>query len=238
MCPEINSNGRFCVLTAMHDPGEKGLEMKKYFVAPLFCAFALTGLFAGPSFADEAAKTIGVVDYSAIYKESTPALNAVKRLEKLQSSAVAKLETLQKALEEANKANDEAKKEQLSSELQALVYQLQGTLQSDQEHLAEAINAALGKTLEEYRAANNILVILSADTVKAYAPDVNITAEVMNLFNKVDVDFGPEPTVGTPAAQPEEKAEGSADEAQPEPQPAPAVPEAAPSDGTAAESGK
>ena len=208
--------------------------MKRIAAAPVFCAFALSTLFAAaPAFADESAKTIGVVDYSAIYKESTPALNAVKRLEKLQTSAVAKLETLQKALEEANKANDESKKEQLSSELQALVYQLQGTLQSDQEHLAEAINAALGKTLEEYRAANNILVILSADTVKAYAPDVNVTAEVMNLFNKVDVDFGPEPTVGTPAAQPEETPDtnGNASE---KPQPSAETPAEAP----AAEAGK
>ena len=81
--------------------------MKRTTAAPVFFAFASSTLLAAaPSYADESIKTIGVVDYSAIYKESTPALNAVKRLEKLQTSAVAKLETLQKALEEANKAND------------------------------------------------------------------------------------------------------------------------------------
>lgn len=178
--------------------------MKRTFLAAALASLALivmVGADAPARAASDAAKLpFGVVNAAKLYQESTPGKAGVARLEKLQNDAMAKLETMQADLKKAQDAKDDATAERLQVEMQGAVYAFQNALSAEQENVVSNIQAALEKSLEQYRTSRGLSGIFSSETMLSYSPDADVTDGVMELFNKQTVDFGPEPKLEVPAA--------------------------------------
>ena len=84
--------------------------------------------------------------------------------------------------------------------MQGAVYAFQNALSAEQENVVSNIQAALEKSLEQYRTEHGLLGIFSSETMLSYSPEADVTEGVMALFNKQKVDFGPEPKLEVPAA--------------------------------------
>lgn len=178
--------------------------MKRTFFAAALASLALAVLMgvSGPARAasDVAKVPFGVVNAAKLYQESVPGKAGVARLEKLQNDAMAKLEAMQTDLKKAQDAKDDATAERLQVEIQGAVYAFQNALTSEQENVVSKLQAALEKSLEQYRAGHGLFGLFSSETMLSYNPDADVTDGVMELFNKQTVDFGPEPGMDIPAA--------------------------------------
>ena len=171
--------------------------MKRTILAAALASLTLIVLVGsrGAALAADAVKPqFGVVNAAALYQDS------VARLEKLQNDAMAKLEAMQADLKKAQDGKDDAAAERLQVEMQGAVYAFQNALSAEQENVVSNIQAALEKSLEQYRTEHGLFGIFSSETMLSYSPEADVTEGVMALFNKQKVDFGPEPKLEVPAA--------------------------------------
>ncbi|MCH5277436.1 MAG: OmpH family outer membrane protein [Desulfovibrionaceae bacterium] len=174
--------------------------MKRIFLAAL--AFPAFLALAGASDAALAADRLsfGVVNLATLYQDSAHGKAGMARLEKLQNDAMARLEALRADLARAQEEKDEAAVQRLQVEIQGAAYTFQGVLSAEQENMVSAMQAALEKSLEQYRGEHKLSAIFSSDTILSFSPDAEVTQGVLALFNKQAVDFGPEPSLELPAA--------------------------------------
>lgn len=177
--------------------------MKRTILAAALASLTLIVLVGsrGAALAADAVKPqFGVVNAAALYQDSVAGKAGVARLEKLQNDAMAKLEAMQADLKKAQDGKDDAAAERLQVEMQGAVYAFQNALSAEQENVVSNIQAALEKSLEQYRTEHGLLGIFSSETMLSYSPEADVTEGVMALFNKQKVDFGPEPKLEVHAA--------------------------------------
>lgn len=173
--------------------------MKRIFLA----AVASLTLIASGGFSDlaQAADTapFGVVNTAALYQDSTHGKAGMARLEKLQNDAMSRLEAMRADLAKAQEDKDEAAVQRLQVEMQGAAYTFQSLLSTEQENVVSIMQAALEKSLEQYRGEHKLFAIFSNETILSFSPDADVTQGVLALFNKQAVDFGPEPSLELPA---------------------------------------
>ncbi len=177
--------------------------MKRTILAAALASLTLIVLAGahGVALAADAVKPqFGVVNAATLYQDSVAGKAGVARLEKLQSDAMAKLEAMQADLKKAQDGKDDATAERLQVEMQGAVYAFQNALSAEQENVVSHIQAALEKSLEQYRTEHGLFGILSSETMLSYSPETDVTEGVMALFNKQTVNFGPEPKLEVPVA--------------------------------------
>ncbi len=159
--------------------------MKKQILA-IFLSVSLLGF----AFGDAHAKSeIGFIDTVKILQESKLGKEGIARLETLQTGAVKQLEALEKKRAAADKKKDAELVESLSTEMQAIAYELQNKLQSQQELIFGLITQELTKIVEKYRNDNGLTVIFNHSDVISFDPKADITAGIMKEFNKAKLDF-------------------------------------------------
>jgi len=132
---------------------------------------------------------IGFIDTVRILQESKPGKEGIARLEALQSTAVKKLEKLEKKRSAAEEKKDTERVERVSAEMQAIAYDLQSQLQEEQEAVFAIITQELTTIVEEYRKNNNLTVIFNHSDVISFDPKADITQGIMKEFNKKKIDF-------------------------------------------------
>lgn len=143
------------------------------------------------SFAPQAyAKSdIGFIDTVRILQESKPGMEGIARLEKLQADAVKQLEALEAKRSAAEKKKDTKMVESIATEMQAIAYELQNKLQSEQEIVFALITQELTNIVEQYRKDMKLTVIFNHSDVISFDPKADITQKVMKEFNKKKLNF-------------------------------------------------
>lgn len=163
----------------------EGYIMKKHILS-VFLSLTILGFV----FSDAYAKSeIGFIDTVKILQESKPGKDGIARLETLQSTAIKKLEVLEKKRSNAEKKKDTELVERVSTEMQAIAYDLQNKLQGEQEAVFALITQELTAIVEEYRKNNGLTVIFNHSDVISFDPKADITAGIMKEFNKKKIDF-------------------------------------------------
>lgn len=174
--------------------------MKRILLAALvFLAFLVPWRGADAALAADKLP-FGVVNLAALYQDSAHGKAGMARLEKLQNDAMARLEAMRADLAKAQEAKDEATVQRLQVEMQGAAYTFQTVLSAEQENMVSVMQAALEKSLEQYRGEHKLLAIFSSETAVSFSPDADVTQAVLALFDKQSVDFGPEPSLELPAA--------------------------------------
>lgn len=144
--------------------------------------------------------SFGVVNAATLYQDSTHGKAGMARLEKLQNDAMSRLEAMRADLVKAQEDKDEAAVQRLQVEMQGAAYTFQSLLSTEQENVVSIMQAALEKSLEQYRGEHKLFAIFSSETILSFSPDADVTQGVLALFNRQTVDFGPEPSLELPAA--------------------------------------
>ncbi len=148
--------------------------------------------------------TIGVVDEAAAFKDNKAAAAAMNYLQELGAP-------LQKQAEAAYKAMQEEQTEETVAAYKTAMGDLQNVMNGEQQRVVALIDAKFNQVLDTYRKDKGLTLILSKQSVIASADTVDITADIVNAMNQVELDL-------TPPAAPEAAPEAAA----------PAEPEAAP----------
>lgn len=152
----------------------------------LTCAIILSTAFfqntalAGP---------IAIVDTNIIFEKSVHGQNIIKYFEKLQNDGIKQLDELEAKRKKAEEKKDEKLLQNLESEMQATAYELQTKIQNQQDILFNSISEKLMQSIDTYRKNHNIDVILQATDTASYNPDIDITNDIMQEFNKVEFDI-------------------------------------------------
>jgi outer membrane protein len=158
--------------------------------------------------------TIGVVDEAAAFKDNKAAAAAMNYLQELGAP-------LQKKAEAAYKAMQEEQTEETVAAYKTAMGDLQNVMNAEQQRVVALIDAKFNQVLDTYRKDKGLTLILSKQSVIASADTVDITADIVNAMNQVELDL-------TPPAAPEAAPEAAAEtEAAPEATPE-ATTEAAP----------
>lgn len=167
--------------------------MRFFAVLLCLCTLALAGC------TDSAPKS-GVVDTAKIVQDSNAGRLAVDHAQKIQEILQTNLNTVQVALEKY------PNKQQVQVILQRELAILQDKLAKEQAKVSEVLNAALRKTIADYRASKNLDMIFAKDSVMEYSTKADVTPEVLALFQKVQLELPPLPLLvskpGLPAPLP------------------------------------
>lgn len=157
--------------------------MKRLFIACtviLSLAFFHSAALAGP---------IAVVDTNSIFEKSVHGQAVINYFEKLQNDGIKQLDGLETKRKQAEEKKDEKLLQNIESEMQATAYELQTKIQNQQDTLFNSISEKLMQTIDTYRKNHNIDVVLQATDTARYNPEIYITNDIMQEFNKVEFDI-------------------------------------------------
>lgn len=143
-------------------------------------AFALAGCnekSSGPA--------VAVVDAEKVFQESQLAQKGMAYLEELSAKFNERLAEMQTAMS-ADPDNEEQ-----SKSFQAELVSLQADFEVKQMEAATKLNKLFDEVVEEYRAKNDIALIVPAQIVIAARAGVDVTAEVVKLLDSKALDYGP-----------------------------------------------
>lgn len=157
--------------------------MKRLFIACtviLSLVFFHSAALAGP---------IAVVDTNSIFEKSVHGQAVINYFEKLQNDGIKQLDGLETKRKQAEEKKDEKLLQNIESEMQATAYELQTKIQNQQDTLFNSISEKLMQTIDTYRKNHNIDVVLQATDTASYNPEIDITNDIMQEFNKVEFDI-------------------------------------------------
>lgn len=157
--------------------------MKRLFIACtviLSLVFFHSAALAGP---------IAVVDTNSIFEKSVHGQAVINYFEKLQNDGIKQLDGLETKRKQAEEKKDEKLLQNIESEMQATAYELQTKIQNQQDTLFNSISEKLMQTIDIYRKNHNIDVVLQATDTASYNPEIDITNDIMQEFNKVEFDI-------------------------------------------------
>lgn len=157
--------------------------MKRLFIA---CTVILSLAFCQSS---ALAQPVAVVDTNIIFEKSAHGQNIIKYFEKMQNDGIKQLDELEAKRKKAEEKKDEKLLQNIESEMQATAYELQTKIQNQQDILFNSVSEKLMQTIDTYRKNHNIDVILQATDTASYNPDIDITNDIMQEFNKVAFDI-------------------------------------------------
>lgn len=128
---------------------------------------------------------VAVVDAEKVFQESQLAQKGMAYLEELSAKFNERLAEMQAAVS-ADPNNEEQ-----SKKFQAELVSLQGDFEVKQMDAATKLNKLFDEVVEEYRAKNDIALIVPAQVVITAREGVDITAEVIKLLDSKSLDYGP-----------------------------------------------
>lgn len=157
--------------------------MKKLLIACaaiLSIAFIQNTAFAQP---------IAIVDTNIIFEKSVHGQAIIKYFEKMQNDGIKQLDALEAKRKQAEEKKDDKLLQNIESEMQATAYELQTKIQSQQDVLFNSVSEKLMQSIDTYRKNHNIDIVLQAADAASYNPDIDITNDIMQEFNKVAFDI-------------------------------------------------
>lgn len=169
--------------------------MKKNIIVVFLAAVLIITIsivaFIGVSGNKKASSSFAVVNFQEIYIGSLPALAATERMETFEAAFLAQLQIISEKVIAAE--GDEVMRAQISMEAQIFLQQAQLLMDQEKQAVSLRLTEELQNTLDTYRAENGYQAILASDHMASHAPEVNITDDILLLFNAAVIDFGPLP---------------------------------------------
>lgn len=127
--------------------------------------------------------SIGVVDSATVVQDGKPGRAALAHLAHVRQVLQNNLDAVVKKLESY------PDKKQAQEILLASQEALQQTLDAHESQINAQLTELLQASVRECRAAKELTAVVSKDTLLDYNPALNITPEVLALFDKKDVRF-------------------------------------------------
>jgi outer membrane protein len=154
---------------------------------------------------------IGIVDEAAAFKDNKVATEAMAYLQEMGKP-------LQEKAEAAYKAMQENQNEETVAAYKLAMGELQNTMTAEQQRIVAMVDGKFNEVLENYRKEKGLTLILSKQSVISSSETVDITKDIVNAMNGIQLDFTrPEPAAeaAPEAAAPAEAApEAAAPEAE------------------------
>lgn len=177
----------------------KGNTMKKLFLISLTSCFILLTAFAVQQ--AHAKQEIAFVDTVSILQESEMGKAATGRLTTLQENIVKNLEGLEAKRAEAEKNKDDVNLKRYGSDMQTYAYNMQSVIEQEQERIFTQVASKLTEIINLYRKNNELTAIFNKRDIVSSDDSADVTAKIMELFNKEKVDFGPLPNIDIQVAE-------------------------------------
>lgn len=154
-------------------------------ILPLICIVALTlGLSACNQ---EPSVKIGIVDEAAAFKDNKVATEAMAYLQEMGKP-------LQEKAEAAYKTMQENQNEETVAAYKLAMGELQNTMTAEQQRIVALVDGKFNEVLESYRNEKGLTLILSKQSVISSSESVDITQDIVNAMNNIQIDFSrPEP---------------------------------------------
>lgn len=182
--------------------------MKKSILA--LCALTLClGLVACNDNKD-AGPSIAVVDRARVYQDSKVGQEAMTYLKEMGQE-------LQEEARTAQEAVQKEQNEETTAAFQKALAKYQTMMGAEQQRVVEIIEGNFNETLAQYRADNNLSVILSKDTALSFDEAADITGKIIAEMDKLEVDLkagAPKDEAKTEEAAMEEKADEAPEKAE------------------------
>ncbi len=158
-------------------------------IAPLglLLAFFLAACETGAS--QQAGKpALAVIDVARVMRDSEPGKAGIKFLESRQAEMQAKLDAIQKRLEQ------NPQDQQAMQEIQQTYAVSQQRMQAEQQNVVNQLFDSIQRVLNEFRSKNGYEAILGAEAVVSYDPKVDVTEAVIAEVNsQLKMEFKPLP---------------------------------------------
>jgi outer membrane protein len=155
-------------------------------------------------------RRIGMVRMQALYQESQAGTAAFAWLQELQNGMQKKFEEIQARRTAAEEAGDEAAKEEIQVEMQAVLYTLQNTIGAEQERIFALVEELVRKSSNRYLQENSFAVLLNSEAAAAFAPETDVTADIIALMDQEPLDFGEIPSLDVPPGAASPRTSGTA----------------------------
>lgn len=173
----------------------------KYRTLMLLVAAALVFVAAGcQNQAPETGMELRVVNHEEVFRQSEAGKESMTYLQGMNEKMMAELTEMQKGQENATEEEQAA----AQTRMQGAMNQYRMQLQGEQERIIQALNQAFTKAIEQYRAENDVDMVLSVENVLAYDPEMDVTDEVIATMNAMEIDIEP---AEQPQAEPEAETE-------------------------------
>ncbi len=164
--------------------------------------------------AESTVPTIAVIDSARIFRDSEPGKAGVEFLKKIQTEMQEELGELQA------KIQADPENVTLQQEAQAIFAQLQQRMGAEEQNVVNLLNDLVQRTLDEYRAAKKIPVIVGTETALSYDKSADVTTDIIEAINKHQIVYK---SIMPEAPKQEAKPAEAAKEATPATEKAPAA---------------
>ncbi|WP_316899092.1 OmpH family outer membrane protein [Pseudodesulfovibrio indicus] len=145
---------------------------------------------------------IGIVDEAAAFKDNKVATEAMAYLQEMGKP-------LQDKAEAAYKAMQENQNEETVAAYKLAMGELQNTMTAEQQRIVAMVDGKFNEVLENYRKEKGLTLILSKQSVISSSETVDITKDIVNAMNDIQLDFT-RPEAAPEAAAPEAAAPAEA----------------------------
>lgn len=168
----------------------------------IFAALMLGLLLVAGCDGQQNAKSVAIVNISQVFQESKAAKAGMKYLEDIGDEMQKEFLKLQQDMEKD--PNNAEKQKVFNESLTAF----QGRLNAEQQQVLTKINDAFQEIIDAYREKHKIAVILRSDQVVSMDPAYDVTTEIVNEMNKLELTFTPiEPAEEKIPATPEKNSQ-------------------------------
>lgn len=150
--------------------------MKKIYIA--VCTLTIALFLSACN--EPAAPTVAVVNAGQVFQECESGKQAREYMEKLAEEMQADLRALQDDFENA----PAARKEDAQRKLQSTVIEYQQRLRAEEQQILNKLTEDYQSVLDEYRAANNLSLILRSEAMVSTSAEADITQKIIEAMNK------------------------------------------------------
>ncbi|WP_018125876.1 OmpH family outer membrane protein [Desulfovibrio oxyclinae] len=154
----------------------------KRFASALCALVLLLGLTACNQQQKADSLKIGVVDETVAFQSNSATSEAMAYLQK-------KGEGLQAEAREAYEAMQADENQETTARYKQAMGKLQQSMGKEQQRIFGKLNDAFVKELEAYRQEKGLDIILPKQSALSMSPELDVTEEVTERMNKVQIDF-------------------------------------------------
>ncbi|MFW6357276.1 MAG: OmpH family outer membrane protein [bacterium] len=137
------------------------------------------------------AQQIGVVDVNRVFQESRAGQEGMQYLQGINDQFQ----------QEFGQMQGQEQTEESAQKMQEAITRYQGRIEQEQQRVVGILNERFQRLLEEYRERNNFSVLLSKETVISSSDELEITDEIIEEFDQLDIDLSPPEESGSIAPE-------------------------------------
>jgi Skp family chaperone for outer membrane proteins len=147
---------------------------------------ALVAILALPllsSCAEQNGGGIRVVNHDTVLRESELGKEQMSHLQGMSEEFTSELRAMQ---QENATEEEQAAQQQI---MQQKVGEYRTMLQAEQEQVIQKLQNAFNKAVDQYRAANDVDLVLNVQSVISYSEEMDATQQIIEIMNGMDVEM-------------------------------------------------